>query len=134
MPLHRPALCASTLLTMVACIVTAFSQTATQRREIPTERRATMSQGTEVVAAVDTKTVPQFQVDPFWPKPLPNNWLIGQVAGVYVDKRDHVWIIHRPNSLSDREAGATPNPPISKCCFPAHPVLQFDQEGKLVRS
>jgi DNA-binding beta-propeller fold protein YncE len=103
-------------------------------RNIPPERRATMSQGTEVLPGVDPKTVPQFQVDPFWPKPLPNNWLVGQVAGVHVDKRDHVWIIHRPSSLSDREVGATANPPINKCCFPAPPVLEFDQEGKLVRS
>ena len=102
-------------------------------RSIPPERRATMSQGTEVAAGVEAKTVPQFQVDPFWPKPLPNNWLVGQVAGVHVDKRDHIWIVHRPASLSDREAGATSNPPISKCCFPAPPVLEFDQDGNLVR-
>jgi DNA-binding beta-propeller fold protein YncE len=102
-------------------------------RNIPTERRATMSQGTQVEAGVDEKTVPHFQVDPFWPKPLPNNWLLGQVAGVDVDKRNHVWIIHRPASLSDREVGAAVNPPVSKCCFPAPPVLEFDQEGNLVR-
>ncbi len=102
-------------------------------RSIPPERRATMSQGTEVAAGVDAKTVPQFQVDPFWPKPLPNNWLVGQVAGVHVDKRDHIWIVHRPASLSEREVGATSNPPISKCCFPAPPVLEFDQDGNLVR-
>jgi DNA-binding beta-propeller fold protein YncE len=102
-------------------------------RVIPPERRATMSNGTEVMAGVDAKTVPQLQVDPFWPKPLPNNWLIGQVSGVYADRRDHIWIIQRPASLSDREVGATPNPPISKCCFPAPPVLEFDQEGNLVR-
>jgi hypothetical protein len=101
-------------------------------RNIPPERRATMSQGTEVLAGVDAKTVPQFQVDPFWPKPLPNNWLLGQVAGVHVDKRDHIWIIQRPASLSDREVGGVPNPPISKCCFPAPPVLEFDQDGKLL--
>jgi DNA-binding beta-propeller fold protein YncE len=102
-------------------------------RNIPPDQRTTMSQATEVVAGVDPKTVPQFQVDPFWPRPLPNNWLVGQVAGVHVDKRDHVWIIQRPSSLSDREIGATANPPISKCCFPAPPVLEFDQEGNLVR-
>jgi hypothetical protein len=102
-------------------------------RSIPPERRATMSQGTEVAAGVEAKTVPQFQVDPFWPKPLPNNWLVGQVAGVHVDKRDHIWIIHRPASLSEREVGATSNPAISKCCYPAPPVLEFDQEGNLMR-
>ena len=54
--------------------------------------------------------VPQLQVDPFWPKPLPNNWVLGQVTGVAVDKRGHVWIIHRPRSLSEREVGAPAGP------------------------
>jgi hypothetical protein len=39
---------------------------------------------------------PRFQVDPFWPKPLPNNWLLGQVAGIAVDSEDHIWIVQRP--------------------------------------
>src|SRR4029434_7534997 len=86
---------------------------------IPTQRRATTSQGTQVEAGVDDKTVPHFQVDPFWPKPLPNNWLLGQVASVAVGPDDHVWILQRPRSLTDDEQGATSNPPISKCCFPA---------------
>jgi DNA-binding beta-propeller fold protein YncE len=77
--------------------------------------------------------VPQFQVDPFWPKPLPNNWILGQVSGVAVDKHGHVWIVHRPDSLSDREVGAAQNPPWSKCCFAAPPVLVFDPSGNLVR-
>src|SRR4051812_26472210 len=66
--------------------------------------------------AAATPGLPQLQVDPFWPKPLPKNWIIGQVSGVAVDKRDHVWIVHRPASLSDREVGAQQNPPWSKCC------------------
>src|SRR5262249_61201313 len=44
--------------------------------------------------------VPEFEGDPFWPTPLPNNWTLGQVAGVAVDERDHVWIMQRPRSLS----------------------------------
>ena len=103
-------------------------------RSIPPERRAAMSQETDLVPGVDAGVVPRFQVDPFWPKPLPNNWIIGQVSGVHVDKRNHVWIVHRPGSLSDREVGAASNVPISKCCFPAPPVLVFDQEGNLVRA
>ena len=39
---------------------------------------------------------PVFEVDPFWPKPLPNNWLMGQAAGVAADKRNHVWVVQRP--------------------------------------
>jgi hypothetical protein len=73
-------------------------------------------------------------VDPFWPKPLPNNWIVGQVSGVHVDSDDHVWIVQRPNSLSDREVAATQDPPGSKCCFPAPPVLEFDQSGNVLRA
>jgi DNA-binding beta-propeller fold protein YncE len=78
--------------------------------------------------------IPQLQVDPFWPKPLPNNWIFGQVSGVAVDKRGHVWIVQRPRSLSDRELGAQQNPPWSKCCRAAPPVIVFDQEGNVVRA
>ena len=35
--------------------------------------------------------MPEYEVDPFWPKPLPNRWVIGQVGGVCVDAQDHVW-------------------------------------------
>jgi hypothetical protein len=76
---------------------------------------------------------PTFQVDPFWPKPLPNNWIFGQVAGVAVDRRDHIWIVHRPASLQERQTLASRNPPLTKCCVAAPPVLVFDQEGNLIR-
>jgi hypothetical protein len=76
---------------------------------------------------------PRFQVDPFWPKPLPDNWIVGQVAGVAVDKNDHVWIIHRPGTLLDDEKEALKNPPASRCCHPAPAVMEFDQEGNLKR-
>ncbi len=76
---------------------------------------------------------PRFEVDPFWPKPLPNRWLMGQAAGVAVDARDHVWVIHRPRSLSEAERGAALTPPRSECCIPAPPVLEFDAAGALVQ-
>jgi len=79
-------------------------------------------------------TAPRFEVDPLWPKPLPNHWLLGQTIGVSVDAQDHVWIIHRAGSLEDGEKHATTNPPIAQCCAPAPPVLQFDQEGNLISS
>jgi DNA-binding beta-propeller fold protein YncE len=77
--------------------------------------------------------VPHFQVDPFWPKPLPDNWIVGQVAGVAVDKNDHVWIIHRPGTILDDEKEAMKTPPSARCCHPAPPVMEFDQEGNLLR-
>lgn len=78
---------------------------------------------------------PSFEVDPFWPKPLPNHWLLGSVIGVGVDNRDHVFIIHRQESLNARtEVGAAQNPPTGECCLPAPPVLEFDPEGNLVNA
>ena len=78
--------------------------------------------------------VPEFRVDPFWPKPLPENWMLGQVSGIAVDKDDHIWIVHRPGTLVDDEKGALANPPATKCCKPAPPVLQFDAQGNLLKS
>src|SRR5262245_64046258 len=77
--------------------------------------------------------VPQFQVDAFWPKPLPNNWLLGQVSGIATDKYDRIWVLHRPRSLTPRERAAEQNPPEAKCCVAAPPVLLFDQSGNLIR-
>jgi hypothetical protein len=77
--------------------------------------------------------VPMFEVDPMWPKPLPNHWIIGSAIGVTVDSRDHVFIVHRQASLNERtEAGAATDPPTGECCAPAPPVLEFDSEGNLV--
>jgi DNA-binding beta-propeller fold protein YncE len=75
-----------------------------------------------------------FRVDASWPKPLPNNWIIGQVSGMATDSEDHIWVLQRPLSLTDDERGATFNPPLSNCCSPAPPVLEFDVEGRLLRS
>src|SRR6185436_3393304 len=47
-----------------------------------------------------------FVLDPAWPKPLPNNWIIGDVGGLYVDGRDHIWVYHRPRALTTTDAGA----------------------------
>jgi len=77
---------------------------------------------------------PRFVVDPFWPKPLPNRWILGQVAGVAVDAQDHVWIVQRPKTLSEDEKGATLSPPRNECCVPAPPVMEFDNEGNLVQA
>jgi DNA-binding beta-propeller fold protein YncE len=76
---------------------------------------------------------PRFEVDLTWPKPLPNHWILGATIGVSTDAKDHVWIIHRPGSLEPGETHATTNPPVAHCCAPAPPVLEFDQEGNLLR-
>src|SRR5436305_12260970 len=109
----RRALRAATFAALVAAVphLSAFAQNeeaqgssskAAQHtpapRTIPAERQANTVPTTIVTnaaRAVKVGGVPLFQVDPFWPKPLPNNWILGPVSGVAVDKRDHLWIIHR---------------------------------------
>lgn len=78
--------------------------------------------------------VPIFEVDPLWPRPLPNHWVLGSTIGVDVDSRDHVWIIHRQATLADNEINAAADPPRGSCCIPAPPVLEFDPEGNVVGS
>jgi hypothetical protein len=94
---------------------------------IGSEVLAKRAQGASVMA-------PRFEVDPMWPKPLPNHWILGQTIGVSVDAQDHVWIIHRAGSLEANEVHATTNPQTARCCAPAPPVLEFDPAGNLVNS
>src|SRR5215831_2147273 len=84
------------------------------------------------VVQAATVMAPRFEVDPMWPKPLPNHWLLGQTIGVSVDAADHIWIIHRAGSLEPGEQHATTTPPTAQCCAPAPPILEFDPEGTLV--
>ena len=91
----------------------------------------------EKTAAAQGKSAvqaPRFEVDPMWPKPMPNHWLLGNTIGVGVDSRDHVFIIHRGATLEEKEVYATANPPASECCQPAPPVLEFDAEGNFVKA
>ena len=89
---------------------------------------------------------PTFKVDPSWPLDMPNNWIMGAVTGVFVDAKDHVWVTHLPETLTEEElyeepwkvgTGADPGKPkpvqIATCCKAAPPVLEFDQNGKLVQ-
>ena len=78
--------------------------------------------------------IPKFEVDASWPKPLPNNWVLGQVGGITTDKDGHIWVLQRPRTLTDDEKGAALTPPRSKCCVPAPPVPEFDADGNLLRS
>ena len=91
-------------------------------------QKALVKPGTDAKAQA-----PMFEVDPMWPKPLPNHWIMGNTIGVSVDAQDHVWIIHRQGSLEAKEVYATTNPPGSSCCLPAPPVLSFDQAGNLIQ-
>lgn len=77
---------------------------------------------------------PKYQVDASWPKELPNNWIMGQVGGMAVDRHDHIWVLQRPGTDTPDELGASLTPPRSMCCMPAPPVLEFDTQGNLIQS
>ncbi|HKQ10450.1 MAG TPA: hypothetical protein VJS85_04610 [Rhizomicrobium sp.] len=96
-----------------------------------------------------TGVTPGFVVDAGWPQPLPHSWLLDQIGGLYVDRHDHVWIIHRPRAMTDAEAALEtrggsggknglgfdrPNGPIGDCCNAAPAVMEFDSNGKLLRA
>ena len=87
--------------------------------------------------AVQSKPVsraPVFEVDPFWPKPLPNHWVLGSTIGLSVDERDHVFVLHRPATVDVELKAAAVTPPVGACCTPAPPVLEFDPAGTLVKA
>ena len=78
---------------------------------------------------------PLFEVDPFWPQPLPENWLLGNAIGVWVDDQDVIWMVHRSSAtLTGGESGAEQDPPTGDCCVGAPPILAFDQDGHVVKA
>jgi len=85
-------------------------------------------------AAPAAAPAPKHRIDAAWPKPLPNNWILGQVSGLAVDSRDHVWIIHRPLTILKAELNAQQKPPRSKCCVQAPAVVEFDPDGNVVQA
>ena len=94
-----------------------------------------MLTATALVPSAFQAVPPVLEVDPLWPKPLPNHWLLGSVTGVAVDSRDHIWVVHRGyDSMTARtEIGAATNPKTAEaCCVPAPQVLEFDAAGTLL--
>ena len=91
----------------------------------------------EVVAAdsgPSTADAPQYEVDPSWPRQLPNRWTLGQVSGIATDSQDNIWIIQRPRSLTAHEVGAVQNPPMHDCCAPAPSVIAFNPAGEVIHA
>jgi len=76
---------------------------------------------------------PVFKVDPTWPLEMPNKWILGAVTGVFVDAKQHVWVTHLPETLTEEETSAEQKPPIGTCCAAAPPVVEFDAQGKVVQ-
>ncbi len=92
---------------------------------------AKKSQAARAAGNGDEVMVPKFEVDPFWPKPLPNHWILGMTIGVAVDAHDNVWVVHRPQTLDEKESYLTRGE--ADCCTAAPDVLEFDPAGDLMR-
>jgi DNA-binding beta-propeller fold protein YncE len=87
------------------------------------------------VAASNGVMAPHFLVDPYWPRPLPNMWAMGNTIGVDVDDRDHVFVIHRNDDSQfggNTEIGLQGG--VSECCTPAPPIIEFDHAGNVVNA
>jgi len=99
--------------------------------------RAVSVWGTAAQASVP---VPQFKVDPYWPKPFPHfkgpdgnlhQWATGEIGGTCVDSHDHIFTLNRGwqqsslGKLQQFEAMSS---------VPAPPVVAYDPEGNVVTS
>ena len=75
---------------------------------------------------------PRFVADPFWPKPLPNGWVTGEIGGTCVDSRDHVFIVTRGfqngGLVSPEGVGGAPK------SIASPPIIEFDRDGNAVNA
>jgi hypothetical protein len=86
------------------------------------------------IAAERGAPMPVYKVDPFWPKPLPNKYIMQGVPTMVTDKEDHIWVLNRPRDIMPDEMGAATTPPRTDCCIAAPAVLEFDTAGNLLKS
>jgi len=89
--------------------------------------------GPRAPAAQGVPSGPKFAVDPYWPKPLRENVIFAQIAGLAVDSRDHVWVYHRPATVLADEKGAKSETNV-RCCVIAPPVVEFDADGNYIQA
>src|SRR5437016_3568815 len=87
-----------------------------------------------VLLGAQAQTAPKYKFDPDWPKPLPNKWKLGGVTGLAVDKDDNVWVLDRPNDLTDIELEAELNPPLADCCVRPPSMIHIDKSGNVIGS
>src|SRR5437588_750085 len=86
------------------------------------------------VPGAQAQSAPRYKFDPEWPKPLPNKWKMGGVTGLAVDKDDNVWVLDRPNDLTDIELEAELSPPIADCCVHPPSMIHIDKNGTVIGS
>ena len=77
-----------------------------------------------VASQASQSAAPRFEVDPWWPKPLPEGWITGQLPCVYVDHHDNVLIVNRGNITEEER----------ETCIQAPPVMIFNPDGQMIDS
>jgi hypothetical protein len=87
-----------------------------------------------VALQAQVASAPKYKFDPDWPKPLPNNWKLGGVTGLAVDKDDNVWVLDRPHDLRDMELRAELPNPTSDCCTLPPSMIHIDKNGDVIGS
>ena len=95
----------------------------------------------QAAAAARLVDAPMFEVDPLWPKPLPNHWILGMTIGLGIDSKDHIFIVHRgPVDMHRAELGADSSPqargyqgPVSDCCRAAPRSCITAESGRVRR-
>src|SRR2546428_1575828 len=80
------------------------------------------------------QTAPRYKFDPDWPKAMPNKWKMGGVTGLAVDKDDGVWVLNRPNDLTDIELEAELTPSLADCCVRPPSMIHIDKNGNVIGS
>ena len=86
------------------------------------------------IPGAQAQSAPRYKFDPEWPKPLPNKWKMGGVTGLAVDKDDNVWVLDRPNDLTDIELEAELSPPLAECCVHPPSMIRIDKNGNVIGS
>lgn len=142
-----------TQLAMVAGLFAAMLSAQSPKTATDALRKANVLERLAQASPASKGSAPSFVLDPAWPKPLPHHWMIGDVGGIFVDRHDHIWVYHRPRSLSSTDSGVLgeagkdakgraisalgfPRPygQLAGCCTPAPSVLEFDKAGDLLQA
>jgi DNA-binding beta-propeller fold protein YncE len=127
---RRSLVLGGTLLTLLTCLsaaaTIAVAQSAGRARSGAAKPEAARASSTTVQA-------PVFEVDPMWPKPMPNHWILGSAVGLAVDAHDNVFVLNLTDSFNARtESGSGTTPPTGECCTPSPNILEYDPSGELV--
>ena len=119
-----------TLRVLGCCVLLAsFGLAACSDGERPSPE-TTMAQ-----EASDPDAIPAFEFDPTWPKtPLPNNWILGDIAGLHVDDQDQIWVLHRGNTVPLGSGDNNLALGVGDCCQPAPSFIVFDVGGNVVKA